>query len=61
MESDEERRETQSTWLWSDFLVVVPGAVLSIWITDQQMRVDLRESYVSLSQETLDMLRTVDS
>ena len=41
------RAETQSTWLWSEFLVVVTGAVLSTtnWISDQQKRFDLRESY----------------
>ena len=38
--------ETQSTWLWVEFLVVVPGVVLSIiWINGHQKRVDLRESY----------------
>jgi hypothetical protein len=51
---------TQSTW--SEFrVVVIPGAVISIWITDQQMRVDICESYVNLPRENLDMLRSVDS
>jgi hypothetical protein len=46
--------ETRSTWLSSKFRVVVPGAVLAIWMTDKQMRVALRLSYtyVRLPQES---------
>ena len=44
--------ETRSTWLWSEFRVVVPGTVLSIWITSHSLSVLFYARATSLPQES---------